>query len=194
LFILTYVLSNNKKCSIGRSLRTLAESDPKPLTENFAVKESLTAGEMVSKESLDKLIHTNILQFLNKKGIIIDGYPRDINQVYDFEEKVCELKIFKHVIPFHDFKFRLTFFPYFHLQYNQKPPIILLDCSKLQLGRGRLDDSVSAFRRRLELFRELTLPMLKSIDSGGRLTIVSALKIFKIQIFFPTMGIFLSLS
>lgn len=113
MFILTYVLSNNKKCSIGRSLRTLAESDPKPLTENFAVKESLTAGEMVSKESLDKLIHTNILQFLNKKGIIIDGYPRDINQVYDFEEKVCELKIFKHDIPFHDFKFRLTFFPYY---------------------------------------------------------------------------------
>ncbi|KAL7042467.1 hypothetical protein ACKWTF_001148 [Chironomus riparius] len=129
--------------SIGRSLRTLAESDPKPLTENFAIKESLTAGEMVSKDSLDKLIHTNILQLLNKKGIIIDGYPRDINQVYDFEEK-----------------------------YNQKPPIILLDCSKLQLGRGRLDDSVSAFRRRLELFRELTLPMLKSIDSGGRLTII----------------------
>lgn len=58
-------------------------------------------------------------------------------------------------------------------QYNQKPPIILLDCSKLQLGRGRLDDSVSSFRRRLELFRELTLPMLKTMDSDGRLTIVS---------------------
>jgi adenylate kinase family enzyme len=92
LLIITNVHSNKTKCSIGRSLRTLAESDPKPLTENFAVKESLTAGEMVSKESLDKLVHTNILQLLNKKGIIIDGYPRDINQVYDFEEKVCELK------------------------------------------------------------------------------------------------------
>lgn len=61
------------------------------------------------------------------------------------------------------------------LQYNQNPPIILLDCSKLQLGRGRLDDSVSSFRRRLELFRELTLPMLKSLDTDGRLTIVSCL-------------------
>lgn len=83
-----------KLYSIGRSLRTLAESDPKPLTENFAIKESLTAGEMVSKDSLDKLIHSNILQLLNKKGIIIDGYPRDINQVYDFEEKVCRIKNF----------------------------------------------------------------------------------------------------
>lgn len=54
------------------------------------------------------------------------------------------------------------------------PPIILLDCSKLQLGRGRLDDTVSSFRRRLELFRELTLPMLKVVDTEGRLSIVRA--------------------
>lgn len=60
-------------------------------------------------------------------------------------------------------------------QYRQTPPIILLDCSKLQLGRGRLDDTVSSFRRRLELFRELTLPMLKEMDTAGRLTIVSVL-------------------
>lgn len=57
-------------------------------------------------------------------------------------------------------------------QYHQKPPIILLDCSKLQLGRGRLDDTVSSFRRRLEQFRELTLPMLKVLDAEGRLAIV----------------------
>lgn len=59
-----------------------------------------------------------------------------------------------------------------YFQYRQKPPIILLDCSKLQLGRGRLDDTVSSFRRRLEQFRELTLPMLKVLDAEGRLSIV----------------------
>lgn len=42
----------------------------------------------MSKESLEKLIHTHILQLSNKKGIIIDGYPRDINQVNEFQEKV----------------------------------------------------------------------------------------------------------
>lgn len=60
-----------------------------------------------------------------------------------------------------------------HQQYHQVPPVILLDCSKLQLGRGRLDDTVSSFRRRLEQFRELTLPMLKILDAEGRLSIVS---------------------
>lgn len=77
--------------SIGRTLRSLAESEPKPLTENFAIKEAITAGEMVSKESLDKLLHTNALQLLNKKGIIIDGYPRDMSQIHDFQEKVSPM-------------------------------------------------------------------------------------------------------
>lgn len=74
--------------SIGRSLRSLAESEPKPLTENFAIKEAITAGEMVTKESLDKLIRSNVLQLMNKKGIIIDGFPRDMTQIHNFEEKV----------------------------------------------------------------------------------------------------------
>lgn len=69
-------------------MRSLAESEPKPLTENFAIKEAITAGEMVTKESLDKLIRSNVLQLMNKKGIIIDGFPRDMTQIHNFEEKV----------------------------------------------------------------------------------------------------------
>lgn len=61
----------------------------------------------------------------------------------------------------------------FSQQYNQHPPIILLDCSKLQLSRGRWDDSVAAFRKRLEMFREKTLPMLKVLDTEHRLTLVN---------------------
>ncbi|XP_052897678.1 uncharacterized protein LOC128304524 [Anopheles moucheti] len=129
--------------SVGRSLRAVAESGPRVGSDNYAVKEAITAGEMVPKKSLDALIQGQLMQLAEKRGVIIDGYPRDMEQVADFERK-----------------------------YNQKPPIILLDCSKLQLGRGRLDDTVSSFRRRLELFRELTLPMLKEMDTAGRLTIV----------------------
>lgn len=154
-------------------MRSLAESEPRPLTENFAIKESITAGEMVSKESLDKLLHTNILQLLNKKGIIIDGFPRDMNQIRGFQEK-ASLSVFFFGVSMNNNLFYVLIF-----QYNQIPPVVLLDCSKLQLGRGRLDDSVSSFRRRLELFRELTLPMLKSMDADGHLTIVS----FSLQYF-----------
>jgi adenylate kinase family enzyme len=58
------------------------------MTENFLIKQAIAAGEMVSNESLEKLIHSNILQLMNKKGIIIDGFPRDMNQVLDFQDKV----------------------------------------------------------------------------------------------------------
>lgn len=43
---------------------------------------------MVSKESLDKILHSHLMQLINKKGIVIDGYPRNIDQVHDFEERV----------------------------------------------------------------------------------------------------------
>ncbi|XP_055700183.1 adenylate kinase isoenzyme 5 isoform X2 [Phlebotomus papatasi] len=129
--------------SVGRLFRSLAESEAKPNTEAFLVKEAIAAGELVSNNVIERLLQDNFVKMRDKKGILVDGYPRDLEQLNTFEEK-----------------------------FKQNPQIILLDCSKLQLGRGRLDDTVSSFRRRLELFREKTLPMLKQIDSTGRLTIV----------------------
>lgn len=90
--------------SIGRSLRTLAEAEPKPLTENYAIRESLVGGEMVNKESIDKLLSSNIVQLQSKKGIIIDGYPRDLNQIQNFEEKVIVT-----ALTFYEFKFEFSY-------------------------------------------------------------------------------------
>ncbi|KPU74219.1 uncharacterized protein Dana_GF22148, isoform C [Drosophila ananassae] len=129
--------------SVGRLLRNITDSAPRANTESFAVKEALAAGDMAPEKSLNQLLETNLRQLQDRTGIIIDGYPRNLQQVKYFENK-----------------------------YKQRPPIILLDCSKLQLGRGRIDDTVSSFRRRLELFREQTLPMLKTLDSSNRLQIV----------------------
>ncbi|XP_032597738.1 adenylate kinase isoenzyme 5 [Drosophila grimshawi] len=129
--------------SVGRLLRNITDMAPRANTESYAVKEALAAGEMAPEKSLNQLLDSNIRQLRDKTGIIIDGYPRNLQQVKYFENK-----------------------------YKQRPPTILLDCSKLQLGRGRIDDTVSSFRRRLEIFREQTLPMLKTMDSSNRLQIV----------------------
>lgn len=77
--------------SIGRLVRSLAEGDPKANTENHAVKVAISAGEMVSKRTIDKLIENQIIQLSDKHGILIDGYPRDIKQVKDFEYKVSSM-------------------------------------------------------------------------------------------------------
>lgn len=44
---------------------------------------------MINKQSIQKILETHLVNLFDKKGIIIDGYPRDIKQVTDFEEKVC---------------------------------------------------------------------------------------------------------
>lgn len=44
---------------------------------------------MIKKQSIDKIIETHLVNLSEKKGILIDGYPRDLGQVKHFEEKVC---------------------------------------------------------------------------------------------------------
>ncbi|KAK0079193.1 hypothetical protein PV325_001612 [Microctonus aethiopoides] len=122
--------------SLGALLRTMASS-------NILVRDAIVAGEIVSQEIIMQLIEQQVLLNRDNDGIIIDGFPRDLNQVQEFESK-----------------------------FGQDPPLVLLDCSKLQLGRGKLDDTVPAFRKRLEIFREITLPMLKTLDNDNRLITV----------------------
>ncbi|XP_052132426.1 adenylate kinase, partial [Frankliniella occidentalis] len=131
--------------SIGRLLRQAAEQAPDPRQGGDAhlVRHAISNGEMVLPAYVIQLLESALNANARAQGIIVDGFPRDMSQVLDFESR-----------------------------FKQQPPVLLLDCSKLQLGRGRLDDTVAAFRRRLELFRELTLPMLRTMDQENRLTIV----------------------
>ncbi|KAL5284920.1 hypothetical protein ACFFRR_006936 [Megaselia abdita] len=140
------VLKNNSSCghiSIGTMLRSITSKAPRANTESYAIKESLSNGDLVSETTIRNMLDTEMEKLKDKSGIIIDGYPRNKEQAKYFEDK-----------------------------YKQQPFVILLDCSKLQLGKGRIDDSVSAFRRRLELFREITLPLLKNLDKENKLMII----------------------
>ncbi|XP_066137820.1 adenylate kinase isoenzyme 5 isoform X1 [Euwallacea fornicatus] len=129
--------------SLGKLLRAAAETSESEQPDIPAIRDCITNGELVPFGIVMRFVNIQMEHNIEAQGIILDGFPRDIDQAYEFEA-----------------------------MYKQKPTIILLDCSKLQLGKGRLDDSVTAFRRRLEIFRESTLPMLKTMDNIGRLTIV----------------------
>lgn len=121
-----------------------------------------------------QLVETEMNTNMSAQGILMDGFPRDMAQVHEFESKVNDTSLHPAAVAFKVWMSAQILF--FGLQFRQQPNAILLDCSKLQLGRGRLDDSVAAFRRRLELFRELSLPMLRTLDNENRLTIVSSLR------------------
>ncbi|KAL0274363.1 UNVERIFIED_CONTAM: hypothetical protein PYX00_006810 [Menopon gallinae] len=129
--------------SVGRLLRAAAETTDPTSNDSLLVRQAISSGEMAPQTYVLQLVETEMNTNMSAQGILMDGFPRDMAQVHEFESK-----------------------------FRQQPNAILLDCSKLQLGRGRLDDSVAAFRRRLELFRELSLPMLRTLDNENRLTIV----------------------
>ncbi|XP_013147104.1 PREDICTED: adenylate kinase isoenzyme 5 isoform X2 [Papilio polytes] len=130
--------------SLGQRLRSLAESGGGAASDGALSRAALAGGELVSNELVGRLVRAALGDAARTgHGLVLDGYPRDLQQLDMFEK---ELKL--------------------------SPRMVLVDCSKLQLGRGRRDDSVAAFRRRLEVFRELSLPMLKTLDHQHRLTIV----------------------
>lgn len=67
--------------SIGDLLRTMASS-------NTIVNEAIVSGEMVSQDIVMQVVEQQIILNRNTDGIVIDGYPRDLNQVHEFEDKV----------------------------------------------------------------------------------------------------------
>ncbi|XP_039764520.1 uncharacterized protein LOC120637006 [Pararge aegeria] len=130
--------------SLGQRLRALADTGGGPASDGAIARTAVSGGELVPQDLVTKLVITAVNDAARSgHGIVLDGYPRDLEQMEQFEN-----------------------------EFQIEPRMVLLDCSKLQLGRGRRDDSVAAFRRRLEVFRELSLPMLKSLDQQHRLVIV----------------------
>lgn len=71
--------------SIGGLLRTMASS-------NTIINDAIVSGEMVPQDIAIQVVEQQIILNRDTDGIIIDGYPRDLNQVQEFENKViCDI-------------------------------------------------------------------------------------------------------
>lgn len=68
--------------SIGVLLRTMA-------TSNSTIHDAIVAGEMVPQDIVMQLVEQQVVLNRDNDGIIIDGFPRDLSQVQEFESKVC---------------------------------------------------------------------------------------------------------
>lgn len=76
--------------SVGRLLRSITDSAPRANTESYTIKEALSAGEMAPEKAVNSILDANIRQLHDRAGIIIDGYPRNLEQVKYFENKVLK--------------------------------------------------------------------------------------------------------
>ncbi|XP_042224264.1 adenylate kinase isoenzyme 5-like isoform X2 [Homarus americanus] len=154
---ITYLYPGWACLGVGQMLRdNLArwKEDPETYTalpsEKVAMIQNLMRkGELIPQDLVLELVRKKLEELKTREGVVLVGFPRDIIQAQNFEEK-----------------------------FHQIPPLLLIDCSELELGRNlgrrenRLDDNVAAARRRLAIYREVTLPMLKAFDEKNRLKII----------------------
>tara|TARA_B100000900_G_C20468642_1_gene670365 strand:- start:102 stop:686 length:585 start_codon:yes stop_codon:yes gene_type:complete len=134
----------------------------------------VNSGELVPDDLIIDLVNFSIVDLQSDeysfKGIILDGFPRTINQAVALENKIKELNVFiKSVI---------------YLDISDEKILSRL------LNRGRDDDEPQLIRNRLDVYRNQTEPLLEfynqrkllnSINGDQELenvnsTIISALK------------------
>ncbi|KAI8427447.1 hypothetical protein MSG28_001983 [Choristoneura fumiferana] len=153
--------------SLGQRLRSLADAGGGPASDGALARSAISGGELAPRDLVAQLVRAAFADAARGHGLLLDGYPRDLEQMEQFQKEVSFEGSWKN----------------YQLLFRVSPRMVLLDCSKLQLGRGRRDDSVAAFRRRLEVFRELSLPMLKTLDQQHRLVIHRKLYCFQSNTF-----------
>ena len=79
---------NFNHISAGEVLREEARSGSELGNE---IKKLIDNGELVDDSILKRLIKNKLSKLDLSKGIIMDGYPRKINQLYDYEDILKEL-------------------------------------------------------------------------------------------------------
>jgi len=130
--------------STGEILRrAVAEKTPTGLK----AQKIIDSGELVSDEVMVGIIREAISKEEMRKGFILDGFPRTINQAIALDKLLEELD-------YHDVK------------------IIYLSVTKEELinrlmGRGRKDDSIETVMHRLDVYKEQTVPVKEYYNSKG---------------------------
>lgn len=130
--------------STGEILRrAVAEKTPLGLK----AQKIIDSGELVSDEVMVGIIRDAISKEEMRKGFILDGFPRTINQALALDKLLEELN-------YHDVK------------------IIYLSVTKEELinrlmGRGRKDDSIETVMHRLDVYKEQTVPVKEYYNSKG---------------------------
>lgn len=121
----------------GETLRDLAKKDTE---EGERVKELLDRGEMVPNDIVARFIKTRINEKDCGRGYVINGYPRNLNQIKLFDPGFDKV---------------------FYLEIKDKLVLERL------LKRGREDDTKELIEKRLSDYHTQTVPILEYYEDLG---------------------------
>jgi adenylate kinase len=153
-----------KLVSKGMRWKHVSTGDILRTSDNKEVKKMMKTGELLPDELVGKELISYLKDYSkhhDPKGFIFDGYPRNLSQRDIFDE-ICKVN-----------KLNLVYV------FFLNAPESLLKKRITDRGKksGRSDDkSEKAFEKRMEEYKEQTLPMIESMRNGGNFLEISANK------------------
>jgi adenylate kinase family enzyme len=140
---------------MGKTLRALTSNDN--LIGNY-VKNIMERGDMIDNYITHYLVLTGLhIAKKNDKYIMIDGFPRLMEQADFFIEKEVKLErdfvVIQYVLP------------------KEKAIERLMSRAKLE---SRDDDTLEAMNTRIAIFENETIPVLKHFEDMGKLVRIDA--------------------
>ncbi len=163
--------------STGEILREVAKT-------NSEIKDKLSKGELISDEIITDLLRDRLKKDDCKKGFILDGYPRTLNQIYLLNnlldemgrkiDKVIELTapdelVFKRIL---ERKSCSKCGRMYGIDFPPKNPEICDDCGgKLEI---RTDDTKETLQARINTYKENSKEILKYYKDCGLLLTVDS--------------------
>lgn len=133
------------KINTGDIFRKLSTEESE---EAQRVKTILSEGRLVDDETTAAIVQKRLTEADCQNGFILDGYPRNINQVNIFDPN------FDKVI---------------YLNIPDEKVI------KRLMGRGREDDTPELIETRLDLYHQQTKPLLDYYQNKGQLIEINGL-------------------
>ncbi|MCP2619907.1 adenylate kinase [Candidatus Aminicenantes bacterium AC-334-K16] len=138
-------------------------------------KEVMEKGELVSDELVGEIVRERINQPDCQSGYILDGFPRNVNQAIFLEkidgsrqEVVVDLEVDEEEIVRRLSARRIC--PQCQAVYNLelKPPQVEAKCDLCQADLiQRDDDRPEVIRKRLEVYRQQTRPLIEYYERKG---------------------------
>jgi adenylate kinase len=116
------------------------------------IKNTMTAGFLIPDDKTIEIVEHYLRRPEYKKGYIIDGFPRTLNQAKKFKNNID------------------------HVVYLEIPDKEALWRLSYRADKEREDETLDALRRRIELFHKVTKPVLEFYREKGRLVEIDGTK------------------
>jgi|SRR5882672_3166493 len=104
------------------------------------IKETMTAGYLIPDEKTNEIVSEYLSRDEYEKGYILDGYPRTLTQAKTFKNGIDKV---------------------IYLEVSDKEALWRLSYRSSEDGEKREDDTLTAIRKRIELFHKFTEPVLE---------------------------------